>query len=149
MQDFPPNISKTLRDKRPRRTHLILMAKEIKNLLINLIHAHHLKQFASRYLRDNIVDIGCGTRPYKDLLSPYIKSHIGVDHEGTVHDKSNVDLFGTAYEIPAEDASFDSTLCTAALEHLEEPEKALRECCRISRSGGQLFMTLLGFRRKK
>ena len=59
-----------------------------------------------------------------------------VDHVDTFHDKSNVDLFGTAYEIPADDASFDSATCTAVLEHLEEPEAALRECHRVLKPAG-------------
>lgn len=55
-----------------------------------------------------------------------------MDHFDTLHDKSNIDLFGTAYSISVDDASFDSALCTAVLEHLEEPELALRECYRAA-----------------
>ena len=84
----------------------------------------------------NLIDIGCGTKPYKEMLSPFVKKHVGVDHEATFHDKSSIDLFGTAYEIPTENESFDAAICTAVLEHLEEPEHALRECCRVLKSGG-------------
>jgi SAM-dependent methyltransferase len=83
-----------------------------------------------------MIDIGCGTKPFEGLLSPRIIAHVGLDHVETFHDKSKIDLFGTAYEIPAEDCSFDSALCTAVLEHLEEPELALRECHRVLKPGG-------------
>jgi ubiquinone/menaquinone biosynthesis C-methylase UbiE len=112
------------------------MAKEIKNLMINRIHDRQLKRFASKYLTGRLIDIGCGTKPYKDLLTPYITKHIGIDHKDTLHDTSNIDRFGTAYELPAEDNEFDCALCTAVLEHLEEPELALKECYRVLKRGG-------------
>ena len=112
------------------------MAKEIKNILINSIHDRQLKKFASEYFSGRLIDIGCGTKPYKDLLAPYITEHVGVDHHDTLHDESNIDRFGTAYDIPAEDDEFDCALCTAVLEHLEEPEQALRECHRVLKQGG-------------
>ena len=88
------------------------------------------------YIKGRLIDIGCGTKPYRDLLVPFVTEHIGVDHEETFHDKSNIDRFGTAYDIPYEAESFDSALCTAVLEHLEEPEQALRECHRVLKPGG-------------
>jgi len=112
------------------------MAKEIKNILINRIHDRQLKQYASQYLSGRLIDIGCGTKPYKNFLAPYVSEHIGVDHEATLHDKSNIDRFGTAYDILAEDGEFDCSLCTAVLEHLEEPELAIKECYRILKRGG-------------
>jgi SAM-dependent methyltransferase len=112
------------------------MAKEIKNLLINRIHDRYLKQSASKYFSGYLIDIGCGTKPYKDLLAPYVTEHVGIDHQDTLHDKSNIDRFGTAYELPAQDEEFDYALCTTVLEHLEEPEQALRECHRVLKRGG-------------
>ena len=107
------------------------MAKEMKNILVNHIFKQQFKQYASTYLKGRLIDIGCGEKPYKELLAPYVTEHIGVDHVDTFHDKSNIDLFGTAYENPVDEQSFDSAICTAVLEHLEEPEQALRECHRV------------------
>ena len=112
------------------------MAKELKNFLVNYIHNRELKRYASSYLTGRLIDIGCGTRVYRNLLAPYVDEHVGLDHEETFHDKSNIDIFGSAYKIPVADESFDSAVCTAVLEHLEEPEQALRECHRILKPGG-------------
>lgn len=112
------------------------MAYAIKNMLINRIHDRVVADCGARHLHGRIVDIGCGTKPYAAALSPYVKLHVGVDHTGSPHDRSKVDLFGTAYDIPSEPAAFDGALCTAVLEHLEEPEKAIRECHRVLKPGG-------------
>ncbi len=112
------------------------MAKEIKNILINSLHDKQLISYIPKYVHGRLIDIGCGTKPYKNLLSPYVKEHIGVDHENTPHDKSNIDIVGSAYAIPVESGSFDTALCTAVLEHLEEPEKAIQECHRILKPSG-------------
>lgn len=112
------------------------MARELKNILVNHIHNRELKLYASSYLTGRLIDIGCGTKVYRNLLAPYVDEHVGLDHEATVHDKSNVDIFCSAYKIPVADESFDSAVCAATLQHLKEPEQALRACHRILKPGG-------------
>lgn len=112
------------------------MAQQIHNILVNKIHNRELELFASKYVSGRLIDIGCGAKQYKDLLAPYVTEHVGLDYKGTLHDQANVDLWGTAYNIPVGDASFDSAICTAVLEHLEEPEAALKECKRVLKQGG-------------
>lgn len=111
------------------------MAKDLSNLLIYHIHDSQLIRYAAKYINGSVIDIGCGIKSYRKLLAPFVSEHVGVDHEGTIHDKSNIDLVGTAYSIPVIGDSFDSALCTAVLEHLEEPEQALRECHRVLKRG--------------
>lgn len=118
------------------------MAREIKNLLVNHIHDRHLEKAVRRHLKGRLIDIGCGIKPYEKLLAPLVSVHVGVDHSGSLHGSSRVDLSGTAYKIPVEDASFDSALCTAVLEHLEEPEQALRECHRVLKAGGHALYSV-------
>ena len=112
------------------------MARELKNLLVNRILERALADAARRYLRGDLADIGCGTKPYRDLLSPHVSHHIGFDHPGTDHARDSIDAYATAYALPVGSCSFDSALCSAVLEHLEEPEQALRECFRVLKPGG-------------
>ena len=117
------------------------MAKQLKNILINYIHDRQLKAYVTKFISGRLVDIGCGEKPYKRFLAPYVTEHIGTDHTETLHDNSNIDLFASAYQIPGPDGSFDCALCTAVIEHLEEPERALRECYRILKPGGIAIYT--------
>jgi SAM-dependent methyltransferase len=107
-----------------------------KNWLIYRIHDRELGRMARQYFRGKLLDIGCGTKPYRKMMSGIVDQHVGVDHRACRHDQSKVDLFGTAYEVPAEAGVFDSALCTSVLEHLEEPERAIAECHRLLKPGG-------------
>ena len=98
------------------------------NWLVHKIIWNSLSDIIPKYAAGRLLDIGCGEKPYKDLLAPYLSEHVGLDYLETLHIKSNIDLFAAAYEIPEEDASFDCALCTAVIEHLEEPELEPREC---------------------
>ena len=112
------------------------MANTLKNLLINHLHDRSLKDCAERYLGGRLIDIGCGSKPYKNLLAPYVAEHVGVDVDSTEHGTSEIDIVSDAYKIPVACNSFDSAICTAVLEHLEEPEQALQECHRVLKPGG-------------
>lgn len=93
-------------------------------------------------IRGRLIDIGCGTKPYEGFFAPHVTQHVGADHPDSRHDKSKVDILASAYAIPEADASFDSALCTAVLEHLEEPELALRECYRLLKPGGTALYSI-------
>ena len=108
----------------------------LHNLLARGIADKEIFNFAKKYLHGDLIDIGCAIKPYKAKLKDLVTSHIGVDHLDSNHDLSNVDLIGSAYQIPVENEAFDSALCTAVLEHLEEPELALKECYRVLKKGG-------------
>ena len=119
-----------------------MMIKFSKNWLVYKIHDEALLEVISKYARGKLIDIGCGEKPYRKMVKPYIAEHIGFDYKNTLHDKSKIDLFGTAYDIPAGNNSFDTILCTAVLEHLEEPSKAIKEANRILKKGGYAIYTM-------
>ena len=113
-----------------------------KNWLVHRIIRIHLTRVAAKYIAGRLLDIGCGEKPYKKLFAPFVSEHIGIDYKDTPHDISQIDRFGTAYTIPADNEEFDCVICTAVLEHLEEPEKALNECFRVLRPGGVAIYTV-------
>ncbi len=113
-----------------------------KDWLVYKIADKALDEAIHNYPRGKLVDIGCGEKPYADMIKPHVTEHIGVDLKETLHDKSNIDRLGTTYNIPAEDGEFDSAICTAVLEHLEEPDKAIKEANRVLKRGSYAIYTV-------
>jgi SAM-dependent methyltransferase len=119
-----------------------VLAKDLHNLLVSRIVTRALVESAHRNFEGRLLDIGCGAKPCKELLAPYVTEHLGVDHGAKQGGRDQVDMFGSAYRIPLQSESVDSVLCTAVLEHLEEPEQALRECHRVLAKGGVAIYTV-------
>ncbi len=90
---------------------------------------------------NSILDAGCGEGFTLDILQ---KHRIGKRLEGLEFSESAIALGkkhhpslifkqGSIYELPYKDNIFDLVVCTEVLEHLEDPQKALRELVRVSR----------------
>lgn len=90
---------------------------------------------------DTVLDVGCGEGfTLQRLKNNNIGKHLeGVDFLDTavkIGQKIHPTLHlkqGNIYNLPYKDKSFDVVMCTEVLEHLEEPEKALKELARISK----------------
>jgi SAM-dependent methyltransferase len=107
--------------------------------LANQIRAQAELKFGRREPVD-VIDIGCGTRPYEPIFVPYSKSYVGVDAEPGF----SVDIVARAESLPFEDNSFDCALCTQVLEHCSDPWAAAAEIFRVLRPGGVGFVSTHG-----
>lgn len=106
------------------------------NWLVHKIVYQGLRRETSGDAHGIPLDIGSGEISYEIMTKPHVAQHLGLDQPNMCHAKSKIDLFGTAYDIPAEDGEFDSAICTAVLEHLEEPDEAIKEANQVSKRGG-------------
>jgi SAM-dependent methyltransferase len=86
-----------------------------------------------------VLDVGCGDRPYEQLLRG-AGEIVGFDVPGNPH----ADLHGSIDAIPAEDASVDVVLCVQVLEHVADPPAAIRELRRVVRPGGKVLLSTHG-----
>jgi ubiquinone/menaquinone biosynthesis C-methylase UbiE len=118
------------------------MAKSWKTRVIQERMDEEIARCASLYLRGRLIDIGCGEKPFRTLIAPRVAEYVGLDRESPFSPDAKPELVGTADAIPAPDASFDCAISTAALEHVPEPELALRECFRVLKPGGHACYTV-------
>ena len=94
-------------------------------------------------IQGRVIDLGCGTAPYKVDILEKADEYIGVDWHGSLHDQGNVDVFADLSErLPFPDHSADTVVAFQVMEHLPEPAFFLSECHRILRPGGALFLTV-------
>jgi SAM-dependent methyltransferase len=119
------------------------MAKQWKNFIGVHLHDKILLRNVKKYFKKDfkVADIGCGSKPYEGLLKPYCREHVGIDHVLSMHDTTRIDQIGSAYSISAIDGEYDAAICTAVLEHLEDPSAAIKECARILKKEGVAIYT--------
>ena len=94
-------------------------------------------------MKGRVLDLGCGSSPYKPDILKVADQYIGVDWPHGKHDHANVDLFADlTKELPFHDGVADTVVSFQVLEHLAEPVTFLSECFRILKPGGRLVMTV-------
>jgi len=95
-------------------------------------------QRCGAYVKGVTLDVGCGRKPYEKTFFAGAAKYVGMDY---LTDRSTPDIVGSATDIPQEDASFDTLVCTEVLEHVPDPLKALREMSRVLKPGGHLVLS--------
>lgn len=100
-----------------------------------------LKKITSEIKANKVIDVGCGSKPYKDLFK--VNEYIGIDVEVSGHNHSNseIDFFYDGRTIPFSDSSFDIVFSSEVLEHVFEPEKFISEIYRVVKVNGLVILT--------
>ena len=97
----------------------------------------------SRNTAGIVVDIGCGTAPYRRLFAH--THYVGIEVASSSKfgsAKGGADVLYDGQRLPLADASVDNVLCNQVLEHVFEPVAFLSEVHRVLRPGGQLMLTV-------
>lgn len=93
-------------------------------------------------LSGDILDIGCGKKPYEDLFQSK-KSYTGIDVEisGHNHESSKIDVFFDGKSLPFDNSAFDTVVMFEVIEHVEDLDFLLSEVRRVLRPGGFLIIS--------
>jgi len=132
--------------------------REAKALKVSIFHrnwlgrnelARAIGRAARLYASGDLLDIGCGTKPYQELFE--VDSYIGVDlplsHDISRQDKKviarsrAIDVHGSALALPFSDSAFQTVVSFQVLEHVPEPQQMLSEIARVLKEGGTLILS--------
>lgn len=120
----------------------------LSNIDIPISHPYYLTYYfllnsiekaAKTYAKGRLLDIGCGNKPYHNFFKNSISEHIGCDIVQSNENK--VDVVCEATDIPLNDETFDTILCTQVIEHVADHNKLLAEAYRLLKPGGYLILT--------
>ena len=115
--------------------------ESVHNRIAYRVMERVLEYAAARYARGRLLDVGCGSKPWRGLFAGHVDEHVGIDFVPSERDPDAVDIIAGAYDIPLPDEQADTVLMTSVLEHLEEPERGVAEAFRLLRPGGHLILT--------
>lgn len=115
-------------------------AAKTKSIILNQLHVDLLVHYKSLF-RGKLLDAGCGERPYRLIYDDLVESSVGCDHEACMHDKADIDVFASLDDLPFEDESFDTVLCTNVLEHVANAGRAFAELSRVLKPGGYMIIS--------
>lgn len=96
---------------------------------------------AAPRLGGRLLDVGCGTKPYRELFA--VQEYLGLDIDSeTTRRLAVADLYYDGGRFPVPDAAFDAVLCNQVLEHVFTPDAFVDEIARVLKAGGQLLLTV-------
>ena len=93
-----------------------------------------LKTAVEQHAKGDVLDIGCGNKPYEPWFVGRVTSYVGCDIVQS--DQAKVDILSPANAIPLPDKSKDTVFSTQVIEHVADHNGLLREAFRILRPGG-------------
>lgn len=94
-----------------------------------------------RVMSGTVVDLGCGTAPFRDDILAHASRYIGVDWSNTLHNSRADVVADLNGPLPIEDAMADHVVSFEVIEHLSDPATMLSEAARILRPGGLLTLS--------
>ncbi|MCQ8117282.1 class I SAM-dependent methyltransferase [Methylomonas rosea] len=99
-----------------------------------------IKELSSK-LGGEILDVGCGTKPYKQLFN--FSAYTGLDIDSTCSRSRGIaDYLYDGKRFPFDDASFDAVLCNQVFEHVFNPDEFLEQINRVLKPNGRLLLTV-------
>lgn len=100
-----------------------------------------IRSIASEFFGGKLLDVGCGSKPYKHLFQ--VDTYLGIDVETSGHDHGNsmIDKFYDGKMIPFSKEEFDWVFSSEVFEHVFNIDELLPEIYRILKPNGCLGFT--------
>lgn len=90
-------------------------------------------------LRGRVLNAGAGWRDISHLIDGELVNQ-DLSYQGD--ERRNIHIYSPLHCIPEADDSFDSIVCIAVLEHVENPEEVVPEFLRVLKPGGHVVVSV-------
>lgn len=113
----------------------------LNNINYLVYKSYHAELFENikKYAKGRLLDIGCGNKPYANIINVLVDEYIGCDIVQSSDQK--VDIICDATKIPLPNASFDILMSTQVIEHIADHQLLINESYRILKPGGYLIIS--------
>jgi SAM-dependent methyltransferase len=111
-------------------------------MYINFVMLEASLQKCRSYVEGQVLDIGCGFRPYEFSYYRGASKYIGLDY---LTDRSKPDVIGSALDLPFGEKSMDTVVSNETLEHVPDPARAVVEMYRVLKPEGYLILSCPAF----
>ncbi len=98
-----------------------------------------LKYAIKKYSKGNLIDIGCGNKPYEKEFEGLIDKYVGCDIIQSNLNK--VDVLCSANNIPLQGESFQTVISTQTIEHVEDHQGLVNEAYRLLEKNGYFILS--------
>jgi SAM-dependent methyltransferase len=88
-------------------------------------------------LKGRVLNAGAGWRDVSHLVEGELVNQ-DISYDGD--ERTNIQIHSPLHHIPVESNYFDTILCIAVLEHVENPEEVVPELYRVLKPGGHLIL---------
>ncbi|PLX17589.1 MAG: class I SAM-dependent methyltransferase [Candidatus Muiribacterium halophilum] len=119
------------------------MKEEFLEPYLRRLRIRHIERFIEA--DDVVLDIGCGKdAQFLRSISGSIRSGVGLDYKANEYRSENLNIIRTSLDkgLHLKDNSFNKVFMLAVLEHIQDPQKLLKEVHRLLKTDGDLIMTV-------
>lgn len=101
----------------------------------------NVRDLAGELTGRRLLDVGCGTKPYRRLFD--VAEYVGMDIDSPVTRQRGIaDVVYDGMRFPFDDGRFDAILCNQVLEHVFTPDAFVAELARMLAPGGKLLLSV-------
>ncbi|MFQ5902390.1 MAG: class I SAM-dependent methyltransferase [Candidatus Binatia bacterium] len=114
--------------------------------LSNRVGRRTVIEAVTPYLRGVLLDLGSGSKPYRNAFSPYVSQHIGLEYAPyyryfSLHQTLSADCCGDGRALPFRTGSCDVAFASEVLSYIEQVDAVMAEVYRVLKPGGTLIVT--------
>jgi SAM-dependent methyltransferase len=119
-----------------------LSKSNLRKLVSPIIYSQYetTVPLTQKHIRGNLIDIGCGYSPYKNLLINYVLSYEGIDRHAYNEDVTFVGDF--LEDFPSLENMYDCAISFEVLEHISNTDLFLQQVHKILKPHGKIIISV-------